>query len=1175
MGPESGEGRDRAASDVPVGTGADSGECPEIDFWLRMVSGELTAAEADALLTHAATCRPCLEKWTQCRHVLRGEAEPEEAAMMLGLVSASEEWQHRLARQLAGTPRTTPSRWTGWQRVSLGLVPVTIALAVLALIFWHRHQTSPERLLAQAYTRDRIFDLRMAGAGFAPVANADHLRGNATHRETASLLSARASIERKLETAPTDPHWLQLRARAQLMEEDYDAAIDVLDRLLGSGPVSASLLVDDASAYFERGTATGSENDRATALDYLRRADEIAPDDPVVLFNEALVMEDRAQLMNAIETWNRYLKFERDPQWLAEGRQRLQNLEAKLDKLKSHQSRMEQHLASPAAMRVLAADPATLASLDEELSTTMLPRLLDAAFPLPADRSRGSPCDDRCRSARTLLTALAASLDRHHRDPWLHQLLPSATTPPAAQFAQAAQELARALDADSAGDSLLSRKWALAGHRHFLLLGNAAGADRAWLENAYDLQRLGRMKSCYLAAHALIGSHPQYAWIQSNSLTEAGICDHNPGAATQVSPLYVRAASIAQTHQFSLLTMRIQNQLGGAAVESGDAEDTWRIFRETLRQFYAGDYPPFRAYTILSGLAEVEKDTPRLHLELLLQRELLSVLELTPSRQLIPSQRYDLAIAAIRAGYIPEAQQQLLKVRSELTQQGGGTSIRGFLADSEIAMANLYLSHEDLPQADALLESSREHIRGLDDDAERSAYAAARGQLQLARGQPAAAEGALREAILAEESQGRRAGAGNIIFARNNRALYATLAGIWMAEGRPGIDILALWERYRLRILGQSVPNCIDRGLDCLRPRLARALASQLGPAGKSRMLGEVVLPDRVLLYRADSHGVVWTQLRIRADDLLSAEALLEQEVGSPATSLASVHQAARCLGQLLVDPLHAPDTPDSLLLIEPDPLLGNLPWPAVETADGPIGLRFNLEEAPSLLLHEQAVAPASLDAPPARPLIVGASIGAGLQTLLPEVLQEARAVARLDPRADLLLAGQATEEQVAARLPSASLVHFAGHAAQFDGATRLLLAPARAPDDKPYLDTGMLRKDPPRDARLVVFSACSTGKSEAGWNHGMGDIVDTLASLGVPEVVATRWQIDSASAVSLMSSFYRGLADGLNVPQALTAARQTLSRDARYRHPYYWAAYYASGVEHSDLRALFRSGAS
>jgi tetratricopeptide (TPR) repeat protein len=156
-----------------------------------------------------------------------------------------------------------------------------------------------------------------------------------------------------LEGAPEDPHWLQLEARADVLEEKFDPAIGILDRLLAAGPATSGLLVDDASAYFQRGTATGSESDRATALEYLRRADELAPGDPVVLFNEAVVMEDRGQLMNAVETWNRYLHFERDARWLADGRRRLQALEQKLNQLKSHQGRVDQRLRTPQEMHAL------------------------------------------------------------------------------------------------------------------------------------------------------------------------------------------------------------------------------------------------------------------------------------------------------------------------------------------------------------------------------------------------------------------------------------------------------------------------------------------------------------------------------------------------------------------------------------------------------------------------------------------------------------------------------------------------------------------------------------------------------------------------------------------------------------------------------------------------------
>ena len=94
------------------------------------------------------------------------------------------------------------------------------------------------------------------------------------------LLDARSSIEQHLEKAPDDPYWLPLEARADVLEEKFDPAIDILDRLLAAGPVTASLLSDDATAYFQRGAATNSENDRATALDYLRRADELTPSGP-------------------------------------------------------------------------------------------------------------------------------------------------------------------------------------------------------------------------------------------------------------------------------------------------------------------------------------------------------------------------------------------------------------------------------------------------------------------------------------------------------------------------------------------------------------------------------------------------------------------------------------------------------------------------------------------------------------------------------------------------------------------------------------------------------------------------------------------------------------------------------------------------------------------------------
>ncbi len=1180
--PHSGEARSTSAGILPLRdseafpelAGPESA-CPEPGAWLRLASGEISATENEALLSHAAVCAACLVRMRQGYGVLSRDASPEESAELRQFASASPHWRRRFGVELANTPHI--ARHKGVPRLFLwaGASAAVACTLVFGFISWQRYENAPARLLAEAYARSRVFDLRIPGAGFAPVTQETHLRGGATDREPAQLLTARAEIERKLEANPTDSHWLQLEARADLLEEKYDPAIDILDRLLAAGPVTSELLTDDASAYFRRGTATGSENDRATALDDLRRADELAPADPVVLFNEAVVMEDRGQVMNAVETWNRYLRFERDPHWLQEGNQRLKALEEKLNRLKSHASRMRQHLASPKEMRDLAAAPAALAGIDEELSSTLLPQLLDSAFPLPGDRSRGSPCPDNCQAARTLLHSLAASLQHNHQDQWLDDLLFSASSPVSDNFLRAAHALGQAVDANTRGDYAEAEQWALQGRSLFQRLGIPAGEDRTEVERVYALQRSFTFAACHQAAQALLVRKVQFPWVRIDAITLDAVCDMNPGTAAANNPLFEEGVDLARTHQYMLLELRARNALSSTAVESGDAEAAWRISLQSLRSFYAGDYPPFRAATTMAGLAYTEDATPRVQLDLLVNRETVELFSLSNNQAILAEQRIALIRAAIRAGALKEAQEQMAIAQREFALAPGQKGLRSNQAESEIEMAQLYLDRSDLPAAGRMLDAAHNHMMGEDNSLQLRNYAAARGELELALGHPEIAESTLRSAILKEELEARGAGVQNAVYARQNRQLYGALAGVWLAEVRPGLDILALWERYRLRILGEPVPACEADRLDCLKPQLDRALGRELATDGSRWLMGQIVLRDRVLLYRADAHHVSWSQAHFTQADLLAAAASLERNADSPSTSQASVDQAARRLGDILMAGLRAPPSPQGLLLLEPDPLLGNVPWPSVETAEGPIGLRFNLEEAPSMLLGRETSKREAFPGSSGSPLVVGASVGAGEEITLPEVLDEAQIVARFGANSNLLLANRATEPQVAARLASASLIHFAGHAAEQDGDTRLLLAPSGAAGDRPYLDRSLLLRDPPRTARLVVFSACSTGKNEEGWNHGMGDIVDTLASLGVPEVVATRWNIDSASAIPIMDSFYTGLTHGLSVPQALTAARLSLARDARYRHPYYWAAYYASGVGNTDLRKVFHGNSN
>jgi len=327
--PATGQGALRGEAGAEL-SGQPPGYCPEAGEWISIACGEGSADERETLLAHAGSCSSCAARLREGIQLFSIETTAQEEAELLLLQSITPARQHEMAVELAHTPRRSTRQWFAGVTLWAGAVVTVALIAAVGLSFWWQQRNAPERMLAQAYSRCRCYDLRLAGASYSEVDPATHLRGGPGNQDNAILTEARTRIEDRLRRSPGDAHWLQLEARADLLQERLDPAIEILDGLLAAGPPSSSLLADDALAYFQRGLITGSESDRGMALDKLRRADELTPGDPVVLFNEAIVQEDRGQRMNAVETWNRFLRFERDPRWLAEGRRRLQAMEKKL-----------------------------------------------------------------------------------------------------------------------------------------------------------------------------------------------------------------------------------------------------------------------------------------------------------------------------------------------------------------------------------------------------------------------------------------------------------------------------------------------------------------------------------------------------------------------------------------------------------------------------------------------------------------------------------------------------------------------------------------------------------------------------------------------------------------------------------------------------------------------------
>jgi CHAT domain-containing protein len=176
----------------------------------------------------------------------------------------------------------------------------------------------------------------------------------------------------------------------------------------------------------------------------------------------------------------------------------------------------------------------------------------------------------------------------------------------------------------------------------------------------------------------------------------------------------------------------------------------------------------------------------------------------------------------------------------------------------------------------------------------------------------------------------------------------------------------------------------------------------------------------------------------------------------------------------------------------------------------------------------------------------------------LPDATAEAKDVGNRFLHVQLLAGDKASLSAVKHGLLRAQLFHFAGHASTATGHSGILVVSDAKREKVAIFDSSFLRGDAVPSLRLAVLSACSSEGSSDGKALDSESLAGTFVRAGVPHVVATRWDVDSASSATLMQLFYDALLRGQPVAQALANAQTTMARQAG--HPYYWAAFDAFG---------------
>ncbi len=1182
----------------PAKSAPRQGDCPRPALWREIAGGLTPPGETLIYLEHASRCDHCgplLRGAVAEVSDLNGETTKEDRTFIAILESARAEWQQRLAQQIAGTQHSRPDRestpwWKRWLPVPrlvvsrLAVPRLAMAgaflLAIVAVGSWvvvHRvnnyfatrnQPAAAGQLLARAYTEKRTLELRIAGAGYAPLRVSRGPAASFTSRPE-PLLKAEALIASQLESHPSDPSWLQAKAQADVLEGKYDAAVEALRRALELEPHSPALLTDLATAYFQRAQQEDRKDDLGAAYEYLSQALRFRPDDPVALYNRAIVAEHQFLYHQALDDWDRYLQVDPRSDWTGEAREASDRLRTKL---KDHDASQAAPLLSPAHIAAAASadavsgdDPNLRSTVDariEEYLSNAVRSWLPQAYP---EKGAADP------AAQRALFFLADLTSQQHNDRWLADLLRGSS---ARTFPQAVAALAKAAQANDAGEYATTNLQAPQAERLFRASSNEAGALRSQFEQTYAAQIERHSEACGRKATAALTESERYSypWLQIQLGLEDGVCSALMDDLGTYKKMAHRAMDRAQKHRYGGLFLRSLYFAADAKIGAGDRAGGWRLFITGLQRYWSGHYPSMQGYNLYGSLAYDAGSRDQFNLQVALWREALVVFGSDGELLRQATGHEMLARAANLAHQSRLAKQQFAEAARLYALAPQTEASRTNAIENQIRNAQLELRQGQPDSALGRLISVQDQVRPLSNKYLVQMFYSVLGELQLHRHREAEAEQALKPALtLAEQSLASLGSEAERITWKNDAApVYLALTEAKLRQGNPQ-ESLEVYESY-LGASRRAAPGWPPV------PQPSR-LALRLPILFRETVLVYAALPDGLAIWVCDDRGVHAEWVGKPTDELQELAARFYDLASDPKSDLTALRRDGRSLYTALILPVEQRLTPGRTLVIEADGWLARVPfealvdaqnhylierWPIVHSLGQDFEARLrndNDNDNDNNGTNKNDVGPISAR----MPLLAVASAASSQEEGLPPlsgVDEEADAVASGFHSPRVLKGSEATLRAVKEDLPSAAVFHFAGHSLVTPDRSGLLLENANADAGSrtgapSLLDAAAVRKLNVGNMELAFLSACNT-ESGAGSSGGFNSVTEALLRAGVPHVVASRWEVMETRA--FIDNFYRSALSGQLVSEAIRGASRNMLADPRTAHPYYWSAFAAYG---------------
>lgn len=1126
--------------------------CPPEEILQELAAGICASDTAQTTTEHAAHCNYCGPLLNRYLKEFSEDVQPEDAAVLRELKTSTPGWQKKFIGENFH-PENQNQSSTGWFR---GLWPrlaiataAGVAAAVAAFSYLQPNDLEKaQQLVASAYSERRTTEMRFPSAPHTPFQPTRVERsGDSTvdwTSEPGSLLQAEAILNQQRKSGDLNPQWLEVQGRIELLAArpaSSRKAADSFDEALRKDPNNINLKIDLAAAYFESETSAEPDHPVLTkTIDLLNQVlkSPSASDQQkaTTLFDLAIAYESSNMLDLAVATWEEYLKADPSGSWSDEARSRLQKAKEKIPdpKLQSYVNSKD-----PSFFLANFSNPVVQQNV-EEYQETALTVWLPEALKNPQNASSQA------------IRKLAESLELQHSDFWLRDLL-LAVKP---NDLEAAETLAAAIKANRQGLHNQALVESRSANKAFAQSGNNPGRLRSAYEEVFAMRSMLRGRDCLEYAIPLQKRLPSthYPWLEAELSLELAQCRSFLGDRTNSIREIQVSSNIAKNVGFKVLHLRTAGILVGIQRQQGGCGAACVNIEDALKEYWEGTYPSVRLAQLYGVMWQCASESGYSYTAEALLRQTLEIRK-SPDmpRNDIREGVLHLYLAEILKGQGETgAAEREKKVGEALLSSVSEEYSKAFRLGTDIEPAEHELRNQNAEAALATLKPVAELLDKTQDNFLSLRFDRLLGNIYLRLRQFDQAHSAYNSAIQMSEISfaDARSDRERAEWLRATGESYRGLVRVLLEQKKPR-EALERWEWYKSRPLLRETNNESGHVIASSEGKIELQATNTALPRLTEVRVVYASFEDGLQIWVYRNARVSSTWVPVKKIDLQQAVQEFGKQCSTSTSSVDTLQEEGAKLYSLLLRPVASELPEKGVVVVEADDVISDMSLGALRAPSGRyVEELYSIIYSPGIWLERNLRPPQPIN-PQESALLVDSSHASGSGSL-PGAPIERKAISDLFPRLTVVDSATTSWAALRPKVAASEIFIFVGHGRTEGGGAVLVLNSSESLGAKDF-SSELLNRE-----RLAVLSACSTGVGREDGFLNTDNLVRSFLSAGVPNVVASRWNVDSKITAQLMTQFYTHLKQGQTVVRAMASARRDILRNTP--HPYYWAAFSLEG---------------